>query len=160
MHGQLLSLPLNPRFAPSAHLNCGVLRTRGQGCCGRENLTTVMEHLACFVPGNLALGVESGAVSGAKAEEYLALAAELSVACFQMYSQQPTGAQQLSPKLFNSNERTSMRGAFGRALCCLLPDALAAARWCTPCPRSTGFTVQVACLHLLCLKHAVHSAGR
>ena len=51
-----------------------------------------MEHLACFVPGNLALGVESGAVAGAKAEEYLALAAELSVACFQMYSQQPTGA--------------------------------------------------------------------
>ena len=56
-----------------------------------------MEHLACFVPGNLALGVESGAVAGAKAEEYLALAAELCVACFQMYSQQPTGAGNLLP---------------------------------------------------------------
>ncbi|KAK9845755.1 hypothetical protein WJX81_001541 [Elliptochloris bilobata] len=56
-----------------------------------ENLTTVMEHLACFVPGNLALGVESGAVAGAKADEYLALAAELTVACFQMYAQQPSG---------------------------------------------------------------------
>ena len=65
----------------------------------------VMEHLACFVPGNLALGVESGAVAGAKAEAYLALAAELCVACFQMYSQQPTGASRTQRLALSSYTR-------------------------------------------------------
>lgn len=52
-----------------------------------------MEHLACFVPGNLALGVEAGAVAGAKAAAYLRLATDLADACFQMYAQQPSGAR-------------------------------------------------------------------
>lgn len=57
-----------------------------------DNLTATMEHLACFVPGNLALGVEAGAVSGAKAAAYLELASDLAGACFEMYAQQPSGA--------------------------------------------------------------------
>ena len=117
MHGQLLSLPLNPRLASSLLHNTGRQVRQGephhsfiapqheQAGCGRENLTTVMEHLACFVPGNLALGVEAGAVSGAKAEAYLALAAELCVACVQMYSQQPTGVLQTQKKALNADSR-------------------------------------------------------
>ncbi len=62
------------------------------GCPDSDNLTLNMEHLACFVPGNLALGVESGAVAGAKAAAYLQLAMDLADACFQMYAQQPSGA--------------------------------------------------------------------
>ena len=62
------------------------------GCPDSDNLTLNMEHLACFVPGNLALGVESSAVAGAKAAAYLQLATDLADACFQMYAQQPSGA--------------------------------------------------------------------
>lgn len=50
-----------------------------------------MDHLACFVPGMLALGVSHGAVTGSKAKQYQAVAANMTYTCYQMYKQQPTG---------------------------------------------------------------------
>lgn len=50
-----------------------------------------MEHLTCFVAGNLALGVANGAVEGAKGAQYLAVARNLTKACFEMYNKMPTG---------------------------------------------------------------------
>ena len=50
-----------------------------------------MDHLACFVPGMLALGVSHSAVTGPKAEQYQAIAANMTYTCYQMYKQQPTG---------------------------------------------------------------------
>ena len=50
------------------------------------------EHLTCFCPGMLALGVHAKAVTdGAKAAQYLALAEDLTHTCWQMYAQMPTG---------------------------------------------------------------------
>ena len=50
------------------------------------------EHLTCFCPGMLALGVHAHAVAAAaKAGRYLALAEELTRTCSQMYAQTPTG---------------------------------------------------------------------
>ncbi|KAK9807221.1 hypothetical protein WJX73_010611 [Symbiochloris irregularis] len=68
----------------------------------RPPFTQKMDHLACYLPGNLALGVAEGAVSGAKAEKYMAAARSLTTSCWHMYSQQPTG---LSPEYvwFNSS---------------------------------------------------------
>lgn len=50
-----------------------------------------MEHLTCFIAGNLALGVQTGAIVGRKAEEYLDLAKALTYTCYQMYVRMPTG---------------------------------------------------------------------
>ena len=50
-----------------------------------------MEHLTCFIAGNLALGVANGAVDGAKGEQYLEVARNLTKTCFSMYSKMPTG---------------------------------------------------------------------
>ena len=51
-----------------------------------------MEHLACYLPGNLALGVGEGAVRGAKAHLYASVAANLTYTCWQMYERMHTGA--------------------------------------------------------------------
>ena len=51
-----------------------------------------MEHLTCFVAGNLALGVSSGAVAGGNATRFLDLAKNLTRTCYQMYRHMPTGA--------------------------------------------------------------------
>ncbi len=50
-----------------------------------------MEHLACYLPGNLALGVAEGAVGGEKALQYAAVAEELTRTCQRMYEIMPTG---------------------------------------------------------------------
>lgn len=50
-----------------------------------------LEHLTCFLPGNLALGVAYGAVSDAKAELYMSLAQNLTYTCWQMYDKMPIG---------------------------------------------------------------------
>ena len=52
-----------------------------------------MDHLACFIPGMLALGAHAGAVTGDKAHEFLEVAEELGETCWQMYDQMPTGAR-------------------------------------------------------------------
>lgn len=59
---------------------------------GGGRLVGKMEHLACYFPGNLALGVAQGAVSGAKAARYLDVAANLTYTCWQMYERTATGA--------------------------------------------------------------------
>ena len=50
-----------------------------------------MEELACYLPGNLALGVAEGAVVGEKAVQYAAIAEELTHTCKRMYSLLPVG---------------------------------------------------------------------
>lgn len=50
-----------------------------------------MDHLACYLPGNLAMGVAEGAVSGDKGAKYMAAARSLTITCWRMYEQQPTG---------------------------------------------------------------------
>ncbi|GAB4815998.1 hypothetical protein N2152v2_003044 [Parachlorella kessleri] len=58
----------------------------------KDNTTSnYLEHLACFWPGNLVLGVMSGAVEGARAELYAEVAAGVTEACYQMYARSPTG---------------------------------------------------------------------
>ena len=58
----------------------------------RDTFVQRMEHLTCFVAGNLALGVANGAVDGAKAAQYLGVAKNLTRTCFEMYNKMPTGA--------------------------------------------------------------------
>jgi len=43
------------------------------------------DHLACYLPGTLALGVHNGLP-----QEHMVLAEELMITCYQMYAQQPT----------------------------------------------------------------------
>ncbi len=50
-----------------------------------------MEELACYLPGNLALGVAEGAVVGEKAVQYATIAEELTHTCRRMYSLLPAG---------------------------------------------------------------------
>ena len=52
----------------------------------RAGLVHKMDHLACFVPGMLALGAE-----GPHEREYMELAKELMYTCVQMYFRQPSG---------------------------------------------------------------------
>lgn len=53
------------------------------------------DHLVCFVPGMLGLGAHHGAVTGDKADRYMAAAAELTRTCWQMYRRMPTGGSGL-----------------------------------------------------------------
>lgn len=50
-----------------------------------------MEHLACYLPGNLALGVAEGAVGGEKAVQYALVAEQLTRTCKRMYEVTSTG---------------------------------------------------------------------
>lgn len=50
-----------------------------------------LEHLACFLPGSLALGAKAGAVDAQKAALYLKTAAALADSCFQEYHWTATG---------------------------------------------------------------------
>jgi mannosyl-oligosaccharide alpha-1,2-mannosidase len=59
-----------------------------------------MDHLACFVPGMLVLGAQ-----GDVAPRYLALAADLSDTCVQMYAGTATG---LAPELVNFRDGRDM----------------------------------------------------
>ena len=56
-------------------------------------LDSQLEHLRCFYPGSVALGVMSGAVAGAKAARYLEFAANMTHACYQLYNQTASGAR-------------------------------------------------------------------
>lgn len=55
------------------------------------------EHLACFFPGNMALGVYTGAVTGDKAAEYMRVAKAVTYTCWQMYERQPSGERPPQP---------------------------------------------------------------
>ena len=50
-----------------------------------------MEHLTCFLPGNLALGALHGAVATAEFPAYMAAAAAMTETCWQMYERTATG---------------------------------------------------------------------
>eukprot|EP00887_Chlorella_sp_A99_P007757 scaffold20.g7757.t1 len=52
---------------------------------------TTLDHLTCFWPGSVALGVMSGAVGGAKAATYMQFAANMTRACYQLYNGTETG---------------------------------------------------------------------
>ena len=62
----------------------------------QDNFSSQMEHLACYFPGNVALGVHTGAVKGAKAALYLEAAKNLTATCWHMYAKQPTGGSLLA----------------------------------------------------------------
>merc|ERR1719506_1253258 len=55
-----------------------------------------MDHLACFVPGMLALSATTGAVSASRASAHMALADELLDTCCAFYAATPTG---LAPEI-------------------------------------------------------------
>lgn len=50
-----------------------------------------MDHLACFVPGMLALGAATTAVSPSRAEAQMAMAEELMATCCEMYERSASG---------------------------------------------------------------------
>ena len=56
----------------------------------------LQEHLACFLPGTLALGYMAGVAD----DEHLKLAADLTRTCYEMYRSMPTG---LSPEVVSMN---------------------------------------------------------
>lgn len=63
-----------------------------------------MDHLACFLPGNLALGAE-----GPRYEAYMSLAKELGRTCHEMYARQRSG---LSPEFVTFNPEMSVGAAY------------------------------------------------
>jgi len=60
-----------------------------------QNFRAEMEHLACFLPGTLAMAYMTG-----MGHDYLELAAELTRTCYEMYRAMPTG---LSPEVAGMN---------------------------------------------------------
>lgn len=58
-----------------------------------------MDHLVCYLPGTLALGVHNGLPS-----KYMSMAKSLMYTCYQMYKQMPTG---LSPEIVHFNTTKS-----------------------------------------------------
>lgn len=59
------------------------------------------DHLACYFPGNLALGVQQGAVGAEKAPLYMAIAANLTRTCWLMYERMPSGLLPLTRPLYS-----------------------------------------------------------
>ena len=53
--------------------------------------TNAVTHLGCFYPGNVALGVISGAATGERAVRYLEFAESMMHACYQLYNVTKTG---------------------------------------------------------------------
>ncbi|KAL3135602.1 hypothetical protein ABBQ38_006083 [Trebouxia sp. C0009 RCD-2024] len=73
-----------------------------------------LEHLTCFLPGNLALGVAYGAVNGSKAGLYMDVAKNLTYSCWQMYERMPTG---LAPEMVTFHPEDDMQaGTVGNQL--------------------------------------------
>lgn len=62
-----------------------------------------MEHLACYLPGNMALGVAEGAVESDKGIYYLEAAANLTKTCFDLYNDTATGRFLLYLSTLNAN---------------------------------------------------------
>lgn len=80
------------------------------------NLIGRMEHLACYFPGNMALGAASGAVRGAKAAHYLDVAANLTYTCWQMYERTASGKRAF--KLLPASLLTDRRGRGCQRILC------------------------------------------
>ena len=72
--------------------------------------THIQDHLVCYLPGTLALGVHNGLPQG-----YMTIAKKLIYTCYQMYRQMPTG---LSPEIVHFNmSRKSKRDIYVRVFC-------------------------------------------
>lgn len=73
----------------------------GELLAGGRDFKPKMDHLTCYLPGTLALGVRYGLP-----QEHMQLAEDLMVTCYQMYAQQPTF---LAPEItyFNIQEGTT-----------------------------------------------------
>ena len=69
-----------------------------------ESFSPKMDHLVCFLPGNLALGYmflkDEPSFSKSESESLLSLAKSITETCYQMYAQMPTG---LSPEITHYN---------------------------------------------------------
>ena len=92
-----------------------------------------MDHLVCFLPALLALGVQQGAVQGPKGQQYLSLAEDLTYTCWKMYSRQPSGALLLQPRHLQSGSPCTC----WKMYICASPQV----RWfCTPGPCSPDLT--------------------
>jgi len=63
---------------------------------GGKTLTGKQDHLVCFLPGTLALGVWSGSVSSTDAPRHMELARELMRTCYEMYASTATN---LAPEI-------------------------------------------------------------
>jgi hypothetical protein len=57
----------------------------GELLVGGKDFKPKMDHLTCYLPGTLALGVHNGLP-----DNHMKLAEELLVTCYQTYAQQPT----------------------------------------------------------------------
>ncbi|CAD5124484.1 DgyrCDS12765 [Dimorphilus gyrociliatus] len=71
-----------------------------------------MEHLACFLPGTMALGVMKANMP----KDHLDIAAQLTETCYQMYVKQPTG---LSPEVVYMNTDPGSSRDFGQSVSAL-----------------------------------------
>ena len=74
------------------------------------------EHLACFLPGTLALGY----IAGLQLDHHLKMAANLTRTCYEMYRRMPTG---LSPEVAHMNIHDAFSDDINtgvRALCPLI----------------------------------------
>lgn len=76
---------------------------------GRNPLSSI-SHLGCFYPGNVALGVISGAVQGEKAYEYIDFAEKMMEACFQLYNITASGLGADHIKVDAASGKTSITG--------------------------------------------------
>lgn len=65
-------------------------------------------HLGCYYPGNVALGVLSGAVTGEKADEYLGFATGMMATCMELYSSTETGLGADSGAMNNATGKLSV----------------------------------------------------
>lgn len=70
---------LTRRTVPNGFLFIGELLVGGR------DFKPKMDHLTCYLPGTLVLGVQNGLP-----ESHLKLADELLLTCYQTYAQQPT----------------------------------------------------------------------
>lgn len=75
------------------------------GVSNYGHLEARQEHLACFFPGNMALGVYTGAVTGDKAAEYVRVAEAVTYTCWQMYERQPSGLSPEAAVMYDSQDK-------------------------------------------------------
>jgi len=85
----------------------------------QERQNSEMEHLTCFAPGMLALGVFHNATD--TPEEDLQLARDLVESCYMSYRMQPTG---LGPERFSSDENDLFRAVAGQEYWAMRPKVI------------------------------------
>jgi endoplasmic reticulum Man9GlcNAc2 1,2-alpha-mannosidase len=76
---------------------------------GGSDFSAKMDHLVCFLPGTLALGVHYG-----MPKEHMKLAEDLLYTCYLTYAAQPT---HLAPEITYFNEEVSCRSFLNLKMC-------------------------------------------